>query len=95
LEEVRERAAAEGKRFAVIADEAHSSQRGGAAAGLRQVLSPEEIEDVKDGGEVSTEDILASQMATQASEKGITYVAFYRDPQAQDDGAIRTTPKGQ
>ena len=62
LEKVRELAATEGKRFAVIADEAHSSQTGEAAAKLKAVLSPEEIEDLKDGGEVSTEDILAAQM---------------------------------
>jgi type I restriction enzyme R subunit len=40
LEEVRKLAATEGKRFAVIADEAHSSQTGEAAAKLKQVLSP-------------------------------------------------------
>ena len=36
-------AATEGKRFAVIADEAHSSQTGEAAAKLKAVLSPEEL----------------------------------------------------
>src|SRR5262249_9214460 len=46
LEEVRKLAATEGKRFAVIADEAHSSQTGEAAAKLKQVLSPEEIADL-------------------------------------------------
>ena len=38
LDMVRELAAAEGKRFAVIADEAHSSQTGEAAAKLKAVL---------------------------------------------------------
>lgn len=73
LEEVRKLAATEAKRFAVIADEAHSSQTGEAAAKLKQVLSPEEIADLGDGGEVSTEDILAAQMAARANDKGITY----------------------
>ena len=52
LKEVRRLAATQGKRFAVIADEAHSSQAGEAAAKLRAVLSPEEIETFEDGGEV-------------------------------------------
>jgi len=43
LDEVRKLAATQGKRFAVIADEAHSSQTGEAAAKLKAVLSPEEL----------------------------------------------------
>lgn len=93
LEEVRELAATEGKRFAVIADEAHSSQTGGAASMLRQVLSPEEIEDLKDGGEISTEDILAAQMAARASENGITYVAFTATPKAKTLQLFGRPPK--
>jgi type I restriction enzyme R subunit len=72
LEEVRNLAATEGKRFAVIADEAHSSQTGEAAAKLKQVLSPEEMTELGDGGEISTEDLLAAQMAARATDKGIT-----------------------
>ena len=83
LEAVRELAATQGKRFAVIADEAHSSQTGEAAAKLKQVLSAEELAELEDGGEVSTEDILAAQMAARASEKGITYVAFTATPKAK------------
>ncbi|MEH2481922.1 type I restriction enzyme R subunit [Nitrobacteraceae bacterium AZCC 2146] len=83
LEEVRKLAATEGKRFAVIADEAHSSQTGEAAAKLKQVLSPEELEDLGDGGEVSAEDVLAAQMAARASDTGITYVAFTATPKAK------------
>lgn len=64
LEAVREMSATKGKRFAVIADEAHSSQAGEAASKLKAVLSPEEIKEIGDGGEVSMDDILASQMAT-------------------------------
>jgi type I restriction enzyme R subunit len=83
LDEVRKLAATEGKRFAVIADEAHSSQTGEAAAKLKQVLSPEELAELGDGGEVSAEDILAAQMAARASDKGITYVAFTATPKAK------------
>lgn len=83
LEAVRELAATQGKKFAVIADEAHSSQTGQAASMLKQVLSPEEIAELGDGGEVSTEDLLAAQMAARANEKGITYVAFTATPKSK------------
>jgi type I restriction enzyme R subunit len=83
LEAVRKLSAAEGKRFAVIADEAHSSQTGEAAAKLKLVLSVEEQAELADGGEVSTEDILAAQMASKANDVGITYVAFTATPKAK------------
>jgi type I restriction enzyme R subunit len=76
-------AATKGKRFAVIADEAHSSQTGEAASKLKQVLSPEELAELNDGGEVSTEDILAAQMAARAGESGITFVAFTATPKTK------------
>jgi type I restriction enzyme R subunit len=93
LEEVRKLAATEGKRFAVIADEAHSSQTGEAAAKLKQVLSPEELAELGDGGEVSTEDMLAAQMAARASDKGITYVAFTATPKAKTLQLFGRLPK--
>ena len=52
LEAVRELAATQGKRFAVIADEAHSSQTGETAAKLKQVLTAEELAALEDGGEI-------------------------------------------
>jgi len=83
LEAVRERAATQSKRFAVIADEAHSSQAGETAAKLKAVLTPEEIEEISDGGEISTEDLLAAQMAARASADGVTYVAFTATPKTK------------
>jgi type I restriction enzyme R subunit len=83
LKTVQDLAATQGKRFAVIADEAHSSQTGEAAAKLKAVLSAEELRDLNDGGEVSTEDVLAAQMAARSAESGITYVAFTATPKAK------------
>jgi len=81
LEAVQKLAATEGKRFAVIADEAHSSQTGEAAAKLKQLLSAEELQELADGGEVDTETVLAAQMAAKASQdKNITYLAFTATP---------------
>ena len=83
LEAVRELAATDGKKFAVIADEAHSSQTGDTAAKLKQVLSPEELAELSDGGEISAEDILAAQMEARARDTGVTYVAFTATPKAK------------
>ena len=92
LQAVQKLAATQGKRFAVIADEAHSSQTGEAAAKLKAVLSAEELAELGDGGEVSTEDILAAQMAAQAGESGITYVAFTATPKTKTMELFGTRP---
>ena len=92
LEAVRTLSATQGKRFAVIADEAHSSQTGEAAAKLQEVLSPEELADLNDGGEVSAEDILAAQMSTRADDKGITFVAFTATPKNKTLEIFGTRP---
>jgi type I restriction enzyme R subunit len=83
LKAVEELAATQGKRFAVIADEAHSSQTGEAAAKLKAVLSAEELQELNDGGEISTEDLLAAQMVARSADGGISYVAFTATPKAK------------
>jgi type I restriction enzyme R subunit len=93
LEAVRKLAATEGKRFAVIADEAHSSQSGEAAAKLKAVLSEAEQRELEDGGEVSTEDLLAAQMATRADDRGITFVAFTATPKTKTLEIFGTRPE--
>lgn len=92
LKTVQELAATQGKRFAVIADEAHSSQTGEAAAKLKQVLSAEELKELEDGGEVSTEDLLAAQMTARANTSGITYVAFTATPKSKTVELFGTRP---
>ena len=92
LEAVRKLAATQGKRFAVIADEAHSSQSGEAAAKLKAVLSPEEILELGDGGEVSTEDILVAQMSARAADTGITFIAFTATPKTKTLELFGTRP---
>ena len=92
LTAVRNLAATQGKRFAVIADEAHSSQTGEAAAKLKAVLTAEELQELGDGGEVSTEDILAAQMASRADDAGITFVAFTATPKTKTMELFGTRP---
>lgn len=84
LQAVQELAATQGKRFAVIADEAHSSQTGEAAAKLKQLLSAQEWADLQDGGQVDVEALLAAGMAGRASSQaGLTYVAFTATPKGK------------
>ncbi|MGY4515211.1 DEAD/DEAH box helicase family protein [Lysobacter sp. HA18] len=83
LQAVQELAATEGKRFAVIADEAHSSQTGQSASKLKELLSAQEWADLQDGGEVDTEVMLAAQMGARSASSGLTYVAFTATPKAK------------
>ena len=84
IDEIRRLAATKGKRFAVIADEAHSSQTGGTAGKLKSALSAEEQAALADGGEVGTEEVLADKMATRAAQdRHISYVAFTATPKAK------------
>ncbi|MBE7939066.1 MULTISPECIES: type I restriction endonuclease [Ramlibacter] len=94
LEEVRKLAASKGKRFAVIADEAHSSQTNETAAKLKLVLSAADLAELQDGGDVTAEDILAAQMAAKAGgeDAGITYVAFTATPKEKTLQLFGTRP---
>ncbi|QIK72742.1 type I restriction endonuclease subunit R [Propioniciclava coleopterorum] len=83
LEAIRQNKALAGRSFAVIADEAHSSQTGQAAAKLKQVLSAQEFADLADGGEVDVEAVLAADAAAQADAHNISFVAFTATPKAK------------
>lgn len=93
LERVRELAATQGKRFAVIADEAHSSQSGRASTELRAVLSAREVQDLEDGGEIAAEDIMAARMeARAAEERHVSFLAFTATPKAKTLELFGTLP---
>ncbi|SOB83241.1 type I restriction endonuclease subunit R [Streptomyces sp. 1331.2] len=83
LDEIRTDAGLKGKRFAVIADEAHSSQSGQISAKLKQVLTAEEVKEIEDGGEVDVESILASEMTERAESENISYFAFTATPKSK------------
>jgi type I restriction enzyme R subunit len=72
-----------GKTFAVIADEAHSSQSGATAGKIREILSDAELADLDDGGEVSAEDELAAQMTARATTPNVSFFAFTATPKAK------------
>ncbi len=92
LEAVRELAATQGKRFAVVADEAHSSQTGDAATKLKAVLSQAELAELADGGELAMDDVLAANMQGRAADGGITFVAFTATPKNKTLELFGTRP---
>ncbi|MFF0820593.1 type I restriction endonuclease subunit R [Micromonospora haikouensis] len=80
LDEIRANKGLKGKRFAVIADEAHSSQSGQISRKLKAVLTAQEVEEIEDGGEVDVEAVLASEMTERAESENISYFAFTATP---------------
>jgi len=82
LEVLRQSPALASRRYAVIADEAHSSQSGEASKKLREVLAGAEVVDDPDAT-VDTEDVLASVMAARAEQATISFFAFTATPKGK------------
>ena len=80
LDEIRADSSLKGRKFAVIADEAHSSQSGQISSKLKAVLTAEEVKEIEDGGEVDVEAILAAEMTERAESENISYFAFTATP---------------
>ncbi len=83
LGQIQETSAAKGKTFAIIADEAHSSQTGNTASELKKVLSDEDWKSLNDGGEFDLEDLLAAEMANRAEPNNISFFAYTATPKAK------------
>lgn len=66
-------------RYAVIADEAHSSQTGSSASKLKQILGS----DAPDAEEVSAEEQLDAAVAARGPNERISYYAFTATPKAK------------
>jgi len=86
----KEEGALAGRNYAVIADEAHSSQSGDAASALKTALasgtsSASESEEDSEGPEttVDTEDVLADYMAKKAGVGNISFFAFTATPKGK------------
>ncbi len=71
------------RSFAVIADEAHSSQTGEAAKKLRELLGVTDTPKGEEEEPVSTEDALLAQMSKRARSKNISYFAFTATPKSK------------
>ena len=84
----------QGRRFAVIADEAHSSQTGSTAGALTKVLSPAEQAAVAEGAPVDSEAYLQWAMEVTASAPNISYFAFTATPKAKTLELFGRVPAG-
>ena len=69
-----------GRRWAVVADEAHSSQSGSAARGLKELLADVEVEDPDD---ISADELLAAKDSAIAASSNITFIALTATPKAK------------
>jgi len=83
LDAIRDTVTLKGRRFAVVADEAHTSQTGSAAKKLKQVLTAERLAEIEDGAEVDLEEILEAEMAGQVQPQTVSYFAFTATPKAK------------
>ncbi|MGI2169642.1 type I restriction endonuclease subunit R [Shewanella sp. MF05960] len=80
LEAIRKDSTLAGRSFAVIADEAHSSQTGTTARKLREVLMTEQLEGDE---ELDSEDMLRLSLEARKGSKNISYFAFTATPKAK------------
>ncbi|MEJ1088359.1 type I restriction endonuclease [Microbacterium sp. Mu-80] len=80
LKAIQDNAGLAGRNFAIIADEAHSSQTGEASKKLREVLTADEQAALDDGGEVDAEAVLAAQMTARADSPNLSFFAFTATP---------------
>ena len=83
LDKLREQGEKLGKNFAIIADEAHSSQTGTTASKLRAVLSDAEFDSYQEGGEVDIEATLLAEMEARAHAPNLSFYAFTATPKAK------------
>ena len=74
-----------GRRWAVVADEAHSSQSGSAARRLKELLADVGLEFDEDdiGTELSADDLLRAKDSAIASSSNITFIALTATPKAK------------
>lgn len=83
LDLIQGQASLRGKNFAIIADEAHSSQAGEASKRLKAALAASELDDLEDGGTVDAEDVLAAEIAARAESTNLSFFAFTATPKAK------------
>ncbi len=77
LDAIRKRVTLKERNFAIIADEAHSSQTGKTAKELKEVLA---VEQISEDEELSAEDILTATLEARTNNKNLSYFAFTATP---------------
>ena len=77
LEAIRERTSLKENSYAIIADEAHSSQTGGTAKKLREVLNAKQLEEDEVLG---VEEMITASFEARTANKNLSYYAFTATP---------------
>jgi len=77
LEAIQDRTTLQGNSYAIIADEAHSSQTGGTAKKLREVLNTTQIAEDE---ELSVEDMITASLEARSANENLSYYAFTATP---------------
>lgn len=95
MAEIRESKGLKDKKFAVIADEAHSSQSGQVAAKLKATLTSEEIKEIKESGQIDVEAVLGAEASDRANSANISYFAFTATPKGKTLERFGRVPEGQ
>ena len=72
-----------GERFAVIVDEAHSSQAGQSAKAVQKVLSYSSEDEKKDEEEKTVEDRILEELKTRGPQKNVSHFAFTATPKPE------------
>jgi type I restriction enzyme R subunit len=79
------------RNYAIIADEAHSSQTGSTARQLKEVLMVDGT--ASDEEELTTDDILDAALASRRASKNLTYLAFTATPKTKTLELFGRLPK--
>ncbi|MBU0626047.1 DEAD/DEAH box helicase family protein [Patescibacteria group bacterium] len=77
LDAIQQRTSLKENKYAIIADEAHSSQSGSTAKKLKEVLNAQQIEE---GVEISAEDVIVASLEARANTKNLSFYAFTATP---------------
>ena len=88
LDHIADSTVLKGRRYAIIADEAHSSQSGRTAKDIKKTLSKDE-----DDGELSGEDKLNLEIEARQASTNISYYAFTATPKSKTLEIFGRPPK--
>lgn len=83
------------RTFAVLIDEAHSSQSGETARHLRKALSLKEAEDLDENKEVTLEDIIQEEIQRKGKQPNLSFFAFTATPKEKTIELFGTLKDGR
>jgi len=90
LKMLQERTSLQGRTYAVIADEAHSSQTGATAQKLREVLNLEQLDPNE---ELGADELLQASVSARSDSDRISYFAFTATPKPRTLELFGRRPK--